>query len=78
MGKKIVVCYGKYCSLQECSPVRLLARFRRKNAESFILNTLRDERAGFESDTNKISIFGKDGSEIDFSLQSNKQLLLKL
>lgn len=49
-----------------------------KNAGFIILNTLRDEGPGLRTVTNKISIFGRDGTDPDIPLQSNKLLLLKL
>jgi len=51
-----------------------IEKLKRKNADYIILNSLRDESAGFESDHNKISIFGKDGSEHQFPLQTKKEL----
>ncbi|HVS95006.1 MAG TPA: bifunctional phosphopantothenoylcysteine decarboxylase/phosphopantothenate--cysteine ligase CoaBC, partial [Puia sp.] len=38
-----------------------LAKLQAKNADLIVLNSLRDEGAGFGLDTNKITIFGKDG-----------------
>ncbi len=44
-----------------------------KNADLIVLNSLNDEGAGFGYDTNKVTIFGKDGSEIAYEKKS-KQL----
>jgi phosphopantothenoylcysteine decarboxylase / phosphopantothenate---cysteine ligase len=41
-----------------------------KNADFIVLNSLRDAGAGFGGDTNKVSIIGKDGTEIELPLQS--------
>lgn len=49
-------------------------KLKRKNADYIILNSLNDEGAGFGSDTNKISIFGKDGSEHSFPLKAKVEL----
>ena len=46
----------------------------RKNADLIILNSLRDEGAGFGHDTNKITIFGKEGDEWDFDLRPKAQV----
>jgi len=40
-----------------------------KNADLIVLNSLRDEGAGFGKDTNKITILGKDNFEISFPLE---------
>src|SRR6185437_5578392 len=38
-----------------------IEKLRSKNADYIVLNSLRDEGAGFGLDTNKVTIFGKDG-----------------
>jgi phosphopantothenoylcysteine decarboxylase/phosphopantothenate--cysteine ligase len=47
-----------------------LNKLRDKNADAIILNSLNDEGAGFAHDTNKITIFDKDGHESTFPLKS--------
>lgn len=42
-----------------------------KNADMIVLNSLRDEGAGFGHDTNKITLVGRDGAR-DLPLQSKK------
>lgn len=49
-----------------------LSKLETKNADCIVLNSLQDAGAGFGSDTNKITIFGKDGRETAFELQSKK------
>jgi len=46
----------------------------KKNFDAIVLNSLRDEGAGFGTDTNKISIIDRKGSIIDFNIKS-KQLV---
>ncbi len=46
----------------------------RKNLDAIVLNSLRDEGAGFGTDTNKVSIIGHDGSKQDFNLKSKRQV----
>ncbi len=41
-----------------------------KNADMIVLNSLRDEGAGFGHDTNKITILKRDGSVVPLELQS--------
>ncbi len=49
-----------------------------KNFDMIVLNSLQDKGAGFGHDTNKISIFKKNGSQIDFSLKTKKQVALDI
>jgi phosphopantothenoylcysteine decarboxylase/phosphopantothenate--cysteine ligase len=43
-----------------------------KNADMIVLNSLKDEGAGFGHDTNKITLLGKDGSVSPLELQSKR------
>lgn len=45
-----------------------------KNADMIVLNSLNDPGAGFGKDTNKITIFDKDGSRYDFGTRSKKEV----
>ncbi len=47
-------------------------KLARKNADMIVLNSLKDEGAGFGHDTNKISLFTNDGGIKDLPLQSKK------
>jgi len=51
-----------------------LDKLRSKNADLIVLNSLKDEGAGFGIDTNKITIFGKDGSEQSFEKKPKQQV----
>ena len=51
-----------------------LKKLKDKNADFIILNSLNDKGAGFGTDTNKIVIFAKDGSRLDFELKSKNEL----
>ncbi|MEA5004850.1 MAG: bifunctional phosphopantothenoylcysteine decarboxylase/phosphopantothenate--cysteine ligase CoaBC [Rikenellaceae bacterium] len=46
----------------------------RKNLDAIVLNSLKDEGACFGTDTNKVSIIGRDGSKYDFNLKSKRQV----
>jgi phosphopantothenoylcysteine decarboxylase/phosphopantothenate--cysteine ligase len=46
----------------------------KKNVDLLVLNSLNDEGAGFGHDTNKITIFGKEGEEIRFDLKSKDEV----
>lgn len=50
-----------------------IQKLHTKNADFLVLNSLRDEGAGFGHDTNKITIFSKEGARQDFPLQSKKE-----
>lgn len=47
-----------------------LKKLQEKNADAIVMNSLRDEGAGFAGDTNKITIFEKDGTETCYELKS--------
>lgn len=45
-------------------------KLRRKNFDFIVLNSLADPGAGFSTDTNKITIIGRDGTVTPFPLES--------
>jgi phosphopantothenoylcysteine decarboxylase / phosphopantothenate---cysteine ligase len=51
-----------------------LGKLESKNADLIVMNSLRDEGAGFGFDTNKITIFGKDGKEWVFGLKKKEAI----
>lgn len=51
-------------------------KLKEKNADLIVLNSLNDEGAGFKNDTNKVTIFTRDGKEKKFGTKS-KELVAK-
>jgi len=51
-----------------------LGKLKSKNADLIVLNSLNDDGAGFGFDTNKITIFGSDGSEQAFQRKPKQQV----
>lgn len=51
-----------------------LDKLEKKKADLIVLNSLNDKGAGFGHDTNKIIIFGRDGSEISFETKSKQEV----
>ncbi len=51
-----------------------LDKLKRKNADWIVMNSLRDEGAGFGVDTNKVTIFGINGEEISFETKSKTKV----
>jgi len=51
-----------------------LGKLQAKNADYIVLNSLQDPGAGFSLDTNKITIFGRDGSEQAFETKPKQQV----
>lgn len=51
-----------------------LGKLQSKNADLVVLNSLNDEGAGFGVDTNKITIFEKNGAEIPYERKSKQQV----
>jgi phosphopantothenoylcysteine decarboxylase/phosphopantothenate--cysteine ligase len=45
-----------------------------KNCDAIVLNSLQDQGAGFQHDTNKISIIDKDFEKIDFPLKNKNEV----
>jgi len=50
------------------------SKIERKNLDFIVLNSLKDEGAGFRHDTNKITIFDRDGYSFSYSLKSKKEI----
>lgn len=51
-----------------------LDKLKTKNADLIVLNSVNDEGAGFGVDTNKITIFGKDGQELSYERKPKQQV----
>ncbi|MEX0812334.1 MAG: bifunctional phosphopantothenoylcysteine decarboxylase/phosphopantothenate--cysteine ligase CoaBC [Chitinophagales bacterium] len=51
-----------------------LKKLKEKNLDFIVLNSLSEKGAGFAFDTNKISIFSKNGSKEDFPLKSKDEV----
>jgi phosphopantothenoylcysteine decarboxylase/phosphopantothenate--cysteine ligase len=49
-------------------------KLEKKGADMIILNSMQDKGAGFAFDTNKITIFDKDGSMKSYGLKSKKEV----
>jgi len=49
-------------------------KLKAKNADMIVLNSLRDENAGFGHNTNKVFIFFADGTEKELKLASKKEI----
>ena len=51
-----------------------LVKLKEKNADLIVLNSMNDKGAGFKHDTNKITIFGREGEEIRFDTKSKEEV----
>ncbi|MEO5561981.1 MAG: bifunctional phosphopantothenoylcysteine decarboxylase/phosphopantothenate--cysteine ligase CoaBC [Chitinophagaceae bacterium] len=51
-----------------------MTKLSEKNADIIVLNSLNDKGAGFKHDTNKITIFKKEGQEIEFDTKSKEEV----
>jgi phosphopantothenoylcysteine decarboxylase/phosphopantothenate--cysteine ligase len=51
-----------------------LGKLQTKNADLIVLNSAKDEGAGFGVDTNKITIFSKDGQEWSYGQKPKQQV----
>ena len=55
-----------------------VAKLKNKNADLIVLNSLRDSGAGFGYDTNKVTVFNKNGDEFAFEMKSKKEVAADL
>ena len=55
-----------------------LEKLEKKNADLVVLNSLNDEGAGFGRDTNKVTIFSKDGQEFRFETKSKQEVAVDI
>jgi len=53
-------------------------KLHNKNLDFIVLNSLRDEGAGFHGDTNKISIISPDGSAIDYAKKTKSEVAIDI
>lgn len=51
-----------------------LKKLKEKNLDFIVLNSLNDEGAGFGHDTNKIKIIYRDGTSVEYPLNTKKNL----
>lgn len=51
-----------------------LKKLEAKNADIIVLNSVRDAGAGFGFDTNKVTLFYKDGNEKEFGLKTKQEV----
>ncbi|CAN5523895.1 bifunctional phosphopantothenoylcysteine decarboxylase/phosphopantothenate--cysteine ligase CoaBC [soil metagenome] len=51
-----------------------LKKMETKNADMIVLNSLRDKNAGFGHDTNKVTVFDKEGNEFALDLASKQNI----
>lgn len=50
------------------------SKLQRKNLDFIVLNSLNDKGAGFGVDTNKVTIIGRDGSQLESPLMTKRQV----
>lgn len=51
-----------------------IEKLNKKNADMIVLNSLADTGAGFGHDTNKITIFGRNGERLSFGLKTKQEV----
>ena len=49
-------------------------KLKKKNLDLIVLNSLRDKGAGFQTDTNKITLIGKDNKMLPFPVKPKKEV----
>lgn len=53
-------------------------KLKKKNLDMIVLNSMRDNGAGFGVDTNKVTIFNSDGSRVDVPLKSKREVAVDI
>lgn len=53
-------------------------KLKRKNLDFIVLNSLRDQGAGFQCDTNKISILDQEGTLTEYPLKSKQEVAVDI
>ena len=51
-----------------------LRKLERKHMDAIVLNSLRDQGAGFSTDTNRVTVFFADGRSVELPLQSKSDI----
>lgn len=70
-AKQVLVGFALETNDEESNALKKMAK---KNLDFIVLNSLNDNGAGFQHNTNKVSILSKDGSRRDFGLKSKKEV----
>ncbi len=70
-GKQVLIGFALETNNEK---VNALEKLERKNADLIVLNSLKDEGAGFGHDTNKITILGKKGEEFEFATKTKTEV----
>lgn len=55
-----------------------ISKIKRKNLDLIVLNSLNDTGAGFQTDTNKVTIIDKNFQKFDFELKSKKEVAIDI
>lgn len=55
-----------------------IAKMKKKNADAIVLNSLRDSGAGFGTDTNKVTIYLRNGSCTKHELKSKEEVAMDI
>lgn len=53
-------------------------KLQKKNLDFIVLNSLEDQGAGFESDTNRVTLIHKNGMKLEYPLKSKKEVAVDI
>ena len=54
--------------------INAIEKLQKKNLDLIVLNSLQDSEAGFQKDTNKVSIFSKEGSFTKYEAKNKSEV----
>ena len=69
--EQLIVGFALETSNEEASALK---KMENKNFDLVVLNSLKDEGAGFGHDTNKVTIISRDGAKTSFGLKSKEEV----
>lgn len=70
-GDRVVV---GFAAETDPDPEQALAKMHRKNADLLVLNDVTQPDAGFDTDTNRVTIFTSDGGKRELPLLSKREV----
>lgn len=72
--KKASQCLVGFALETENEETNALKKLAAKNLDLIVLNSLRQEGAGFATDTNRVTVFDKDNNKTDFELKTKQKI----
>ncbi len=72
--KRTGQCVAGFALETEQESVNAQEKMQRKNLDFIVLNSLREQGAGFRGDTNKVTIFEQNGNKTEYPMKSKREV----